>query len=86
MTKQPIIAIAGDKSLELIMRDVMDRLADSASQLAYSASEFAFEILSLEPPRAVILQDRTNKVVAVATARSHDIVDFLIRREKNLEY
>lgn len=86
MPTQPTRPIPGGKSLELTMRDVMDGLADSACQLAYSSASLDMEILSLAVPEPNAPPTQRAPVVAVSTARSQNIVDYLIRRESNLMY
>ncbi len=86
MPKQPTKPIPGGKSLEMTMRDVMDGLADSACQMAYSSATLNMEILSLAAPQQNALATRRAPVVAVSAARSQNIVDYLIRRESNLAY
>lgn len=86
MLRQPKIPMAGSKSLELTMRDVMESLADSASQLAYAAAALNIEILSREAPCAATPHLPRATVVKVTAARSQNVVDYLIRRESKLEY
>jgi hypothetical protein len=86
MPIQPRAPIAGSKSLELTMRDVLEGLADSASQLAYGAAALNMEILSRESPRAAAPQSPRATVVMVTAARSQNVVDYLMRRESRLEH
>ena len=69
------------------MRDVMEGLMDSASYFAFRSTPDTLEILSIEPPKGDPIQsDRSlAKVTPLQRARSHDIVDFLVRRETRLE-
>jgi hypothetical protein len=77
----------GDKSLEMVMRDVMAGMTDAASYFAYRSTPDTLEILSIEPPKG----DPFHKTQAPANvtplrrSRSNDIVDFLVRRETRLE-
>lgn len=83
MVKPTQPPVTGDKSLELTMRDVLNGLSDTATQLAYAADASHVEILSLELPRGTPHQPaaRPDNVITVDTSRSHNIVDYLIRRE-----
>lgn len=83
MPKPMQSSVVGDKSLEMTMRDVLNGLTDTAAQLAFAADASHVEILSLEMPRDIPHQPvmRPDNVVAVDTTRSHNIVDYLIRRE-----
>ncbi len=69
------------------MRDAQLGLVDAASHFAFAPSEVNFEILSLESPwqQPKTLSRYPDNIVSVTTARSHDIVNFLIRRETYLE-
>lgn len=70
------------------MRDVMDGLTDAASYFAFRSTPDTLEILSIEPPGKgdPFQNDRASaKVTPLRRAPSHDIVDFLIRRETRLE-
>ncbi|MBI1425536.1 MAG: hypothetical protein GC149_19035 [Gammaproteobacteria bacterium] len=77
----------GDKHLELIMRDVLTGLSDSACYFAYRSTPDTLEILSIEPPKGdPFLTERTSATVTpLRRARSKDIVDYLVRRETRLE-
>ena len=79
--------VTGDKSLEMVMRDVMEGLTDAASYFAYRSSPDTLEILSIEPAKDDPLKsDRPHATVTpLRRARSHDIVGFLVRRETRLE-
>lgn len=79
--------IAGSRGLELVMRDVLDGLNDSAAYFAYRSTPDTLEILSIEPPRGDPFRQpqAANKVTPLRRARSHDIVDYLTRRETRLE-
>lgn len=79
--------VKGEKSLEMVMRDVMEGLTDAASYFAYRSTPDTLEILSIEPPKGDPFQSNrsTAKVTPLRRARSHDIVDFLVRRETRLE-
>lgn len=81
------IPVNGAKSLEMAMRDVMDSLADSACYFAYRSTPDTLQILSIEPARQLNFQGPTAEVISVKQyqARSRDIVDYLIRRETELE-
>lgn len=81
------IPVNGSKSLEMAMRDVMDSLADSACYFAYRSTPDTLEILSIEPPKQVNFDSPPAEVITVKAyqSRSRDIVDFLIRRETELE-
>ena len=69
------------------MRDAQLGLMDAASYFAFAPGEINFEILSLEPPcqPSTTLSTRTDNVVKMTMARSHEVVNFLIRRESQLE-
>ena len=77
----------GSKALELVMRDVMVGLTDSASYFAFRSTPDTLEILSIEPPKGDPFQSTITcaKVTPLRRARSTDIVDFLVRRETRLE-
>lgn len=79
--------IQGSRGLELVMRDVLDGLNDSAAYFAYRSTPDTLEILSIEPPRGDPFRQPPvkNKVTALRRARSHDVVDYLTRREARLE-
>jgi hypothetical protein len=80
--------VKGEKSLEMVMRDVMEGLTDAASYFAFRSTPDTLEILSIEPPKGDPFQTgRPNNanVTPLRRARSHDIVDFLVRRETRLE-
>jgi len=79
--------VKGEKRLEMIMRDVMAGLTDSASYFAFRSAPDTLEILSIEPPKGDPFHaNRTPaKVTSLRRARSNDIVDFLVRRETRLE-
>ena len=81
------IPVNGGKSLEMAMRDVMDSLADSACYFAYRSTPDTLQILSIEPPKQLSFERPPADVIPVEAyrARSRDIVDFLIRRETELE-
>lgn len=81
------IPVSGAKSLEMAMRDVMDSLADSACYFAYRSTPDTLQILSIEPPKQLNFEHPPAEVIPVAAyrSRSRDIVDFLIRRETELE-
>lgn len=69
------------------MRDVLDGLYDSATYFAYRSTPDTLEILSIAPPRDDPFRqlDNKSKVTPLRRARSHDIVDYLNRREARLE-
>ena len=74
----------GGKTLELTMRDAQLGLLDTASHFAFVPSESCFEILSIEPPphpSTIQAYYPNNNVAELTSARSQDIVSFLIRRE-----
>lgn len=79
--------IQGSRDLEMVMRDVLDGLNDSASYFAFRSTPDTLEILSIEPPRGDPFQQPpvAAKVTPLRRARSHDIVDYLTRRETRLE-
>jgi len=79
--------VKGDKSLEMVMRDVMAGLMDSASYFAYRSTPDTLEILSIEPPKGdpFLSAPIPANVTPLRRARSNDIVDFLVRRETRLE-
>lgn len=81
------VPIKGDKSLEMVMRDVMAGLADAASYIAYRSTPDTLEILSIEPPKDVLFlrTPPTDNVTPLRRTRSNDIVDFLVCRETRLE-
>ena len=81
------IPVSGGKSLEMAMRDVMDSLADSACYFAYRSTPDTLEILSIEPPKQINFDNPHAQVIPVQAyqSRSRNIVDFLIRRETELE-
>jgi len=70
----------------MTMHDVQLGLVDAASYFAFTPGAYNFEILSLESPhrQPLTLSTRPDNVVKVTLARSHDIIDFLIRRESYL--
>lgn len=71
------------------MRDVMEGLADAASYFAFRSTPDTLEILSIEPPKGDPFMRGQAPTPATITplrrGRSHDIVDFLVRRETRLE-
>jgi hypothetical protein len=79
----------GNKALEVAMRDVMEGLLDAVSHAAYRPTPDTLEILSIEAPKAdpyaVPRPTPTRRVRPIAAARSHDVVDYLMRREQQLE-
>ena len=81
------IPVNGGKSLEMAMRDVMDSLTDSACYFAYRSTPDTLQILSIEPARQVNFHGPTAEVIPVrqSQSRSRDLVDYLIRRETELE-
>jgi hypothetical protein len=80
-------SVNGEKCLEMAMRDVMEGLTDAASYFAFRSSPDTLEILSIEAPKGdPVKSDRPHaSVTPLRRARSHDIVDFLVRRETRLE-
>jgi hypothetical protein len=86
MSKSSSPAVPGSKALEMTMRDVMVGLVDTATRAAYAAESNSVEILSVELPRTLArpIETRPDNVVAVGSARSHSIVDYLIQRETAL--
>ncbi len=81
------IPVEGTKSLEMAMRDVLDSLTDSVSYLAYQPGIETFKILSIEAPKQVNFDSPPAEVICVTShkQRSRDVVDYLIRRETQLE-
>ena len=81
------IPVQGGKSLEMAMRDVLDGLADSACYFAYRSTPDTLQILSIEPPKPVTPEQPTAEIITVKDyqRRSRDIVEFLMRRETELE-
>ncbi len=79
------IPVRGGKALEMAMRDVMDSMADSASYFAYRSTPDTLEILSIEPPGRDPFRREPAEITTIQRARSHDIVDYLYRREAQLE-
>jgi hypothetical protein len=79
--------VTGEKRLELIMCDVMESLADSASYFAYRSTPDTLEILSIEPPKGDPFRSEhvVAKVSPLRRIPSRDSVDLLIRRETHLE-
>lgn len=79
------VPVKGSKALELAMCDVMEGMADSASYFAFRSTPDTLEILSIEPPGREPIKRETAKVLSLHKMRSHDIVDYLYRREAQLE-
>ena len=81
------IPVQGGKSLEMAMRDVLDGLADSAYYFAYRSTPDTLQILSIEPPKPVMPDQPSAEIITVKDyqRRSRDIVEFLMRRETELE-
>ena len=77
------VPLQGGKSLEMIMRDSMDGLHDSALYFAYQPCPETFEILSIEPPKSIHFSARIAEVVTVRPKQ--DITEYLIQRELVLE-
>lgn len=73
----------GEKALEMIMRDTMDSLADSASYMAYHYSMENLEILSIEPPKVLNFEKKRGNVCNLS--QTPDISEYLIRRELQLQ-
>lgn len=69
------------------MRDVMESLVDAASYFAYRSTPDTLEILSIEPPKGDPFMNgqAPASITPLHRGRSHDIVDFLVRRETRLE-
>jgi len=77
------IPCPGGKNLELVMRDTMESLSDSASYMAYQYSMEGLEILSIEPPKVVNFEKKPASVTKVHP--TPDISEYLIQRELHLE-
>ncbi len=75
--------VQGGKSLEIVMRDTMEGLTDSAAYFAYRSHPDTLEILSIEPPKAVNFRKKRATIVHVKPPQ--DITDYLIQRELQLE-
>lgn len=78
----------GTKALEIAMRDVMEGLLEAASCSAYRPAPDTLQILSIEAPKTDPYAAGTPKprrVRRLKPARSHDVVDYLMRRELELE-
>ena len=75
--------IQGNKLLELVMRDALEGLADSAAYFAYRSNPSVMEILSIEPAKTLNFEKRPAKVLQVKPAQ--DITEYLIQRELRLE-
>lgn len=86
MPKPTNPAVPGSKALEITMRDVQNGLVDAATRAAYAVEMMPVEILSLEMPHSLprLPDIRPDNVVPVGSCRSHNIVDYLIRRETAL--
>lgn len=67
------------------MRDVLDGLMEAACEVAYSPGrrESRLTILSIEPPRRRLPDNRAT-VVPVTAHRSSDVLAYLLRREQRL--
>jgi hypothetical protein len=74
--------VNGGKSLELIMRDTMEGLVDSATYFAYRSNPDVMEILSIEPAKTLNFEKKPANVVQLQPNR--DITDYLIQRELKL--
>ena len=77
------VPIQGGKALEMVMRDSMGSLADSATYFAYRSNPDTLEILSIEPPKTLNFEKKPANVVQVKPLP--DIADYLIQRELHLE-
>lgn len=75
--------IQGNKLLELVMRDTLEGLADSAAYFAYRSNPDVMEILSIEPPKTLNFEKKPAKVLIVKPVQ--DISEYLIQRELRLE-
>ncbi|MBI3561878.1 MAG: hypothetical protein HY080_09205 [Gammaproteobacteria bacterium] len=82
LTTKPI---PGGIALELTMRDVMESLTDTAAAVAFANTTLSVQILSLDTPISVALPGpRPDNVIQVRKNRSHDVVEYLLRRETRL--
>lgn len=78
----------GGKALEVTMRDVMEGMLEAASCAAYQPTPDTLQILSIEAPKAdpfAADNPAPKRVRKVSALRSHDVVDYLMRRERELE-
>jgi len=81
--------VQGGKALEIVMRDSMEGLVDSAAYFAYRSNPDTLEILSIEPPKTLNFEKKPASVTHVSPANQakpiQDITDYLIQRELRLE-
>jgi len=75
--------VQGGKSLEMVMRDTLEGLNDSAAYFAYRSNPDTLEILSIEPPKTVNFGKKPANVIHVRPPQ--DIAEYLIQRELQLE-
>jgi hypothetical protein len=81
------IPVQGGQALEMTMRDVIEGLLDSACYFAYRSTPDTLEILSIEPPKPGNWEQPSAEIIQVKDfqQRSRDIVEYLMRRETDLE-
>ncbi len=86
-TTAPAVKPQQTLALEIAMRDSLEGLYELVSHVAYQRSHpHAMEILSIDPPgidpHASSATHTTTPACPLRTARSHDVVTFLIERER----
>lgn len=87
-TTPPAVEPQQTLALEIAMRDSLEGLHELVSQIAYQQSHpHVMEILSIDPPGIDPYAPSATRTTTPArplrhTARSHDVVTFLIERER----
>ena len=80
---KPDTALRSHKALEIIMRDVLDSLHDSACYHAFNPHSDCVQILSISPPATSDTPhiNETATIHPLPKRRSTNVLDYLMERE-----